>query len=153
MESATAVGSASTMKASATVESTATAAACCEPASSYEAGTASCESATTTKSTASDEAAPAKSRPTEPAASIKSTTAPIPASESVEPGARSDEDSAREPIRPVIAVWRASVGLVAVIPVLTNRSSIPAVHGTDSYSNSKSNLCLRRCGRWKNENC
>ena len=46
----------------------------------------------------------------------------VEAMRAVKPGAGSDEDSAAEPIRPVVAVGRAVVGGVVVVPVGTNRS-------------------------------
>lgn len=56
----------------------------------------------------------------------------------VVPGAGADEDAAYEPIRPVIAVGRAGVRSIVVIPIGADRSW--AVIGRRSKSNAESDV-------------
>jgi hypothetical protein len=70
------------------------------------------------------------------AAAIISATVEAVAIVAVEPGAGADEDATDEVIRPVVAVWSASVRIVAVVTVSADWRG--AVHGT--YSNGHANL-------------
>lgn len=68
---------------------------------------------------------------------------------SVVPRAGADEDSTDEPIRTVVAVWRARVRRIRVIAVGANRSWTDVrrananSHGPNSHANSDANLRLR----------
>lgn len=83
----------------------------------------------------------------DPRGIVKSKTpAPVErrAIESAEPGARADENTVREPLRPVIAVRRARVRGIWIIAILADRRR-PCVHRCiHSNSDSHSHLCVSR---------
>ena len=61
---------------------------------------------------------------------------------SVEPRAGANKHAAYKVARPVVAVWRASIRIVVVVAISTDRCwSETRVPGT--YSNTHSNLCMR----------
>jgi uncharacterized membrane protein YozB (DUF420 family) len=60
----------------------------------------------------------------------------------MEPGTRANEDAAYEEVRPVIAIWRAIVGIIIVVAVIAYRSrTIRAIKRPDS--NGHRDLCVR----------
>lgn len=156
LPASTAVATAA-MEAAATVEATAT---------SDRAATSNCTTAAdhaTTKSTADCWRAPitgaseatiawrettiARPRSVEPAAAV----------EPVEPGARANEPSVDEVIRPVVPVRRARVGVITVIPISAGRrsSDVTRTHSdtnaNGTNSNSNPNLCVSGCASQKHE--
>jgi hypothetical protein len=113
--------SATTVEASAsTVEATARGSV--EPATTVEAVTttkATAEATTTCKSTTTHESPPADEPTTEAEAAAETPASPR--ATPAPPGAGADEHSTREPIRPIVAVGRASVGRVAVVAIFARR--------------------------------
>ena len=71
------------------------------------------------------------------------------------PGTCADEETAREPARPVVAVGRASVGVISVIAPVTNRGTIDiggvADRGADSDSHRNLGTCRCRQGQGQNQ--
>jgi hypothetical protein len=64
--------------------------------------------------------------------------------ESAKPGARADENTVREPLRPVVAIRRARVGGIWIIAILADRRR-PCVHRRiHSNSDSHTDLCASR---------
>jgi hypothetical protein len=84
---------------------------------------------TVRKSTSADEAtitheSPPADEPTTAEATTVEATAKTPASPRATPappGAGADEHSTREPIRPIVAIRRTSVGRIAVVAVVAHR--------------------------------
>jgi hypothetical protein len=60
-----------------------------------------------------------------------------------EPGAGTDEDAAREPVRAVVSVGRAGVGRVVVVTVGAGRRAIPVPVG--GYADADRDLCVGVC--------
>lgn len=60
---------------------------------------------------------------------------------SVIPGTSTDKYAANKPVRPVIPVWSASVWIIAVVPVCTNRRGPNACHNR-SYANTNRYLSV-----------
>jgi hypothetical protein len=70
----------------------------------------------------------------------------------VEPRARADEHTSSEPVRAVVAVRRASVGVVAIVAVSANwRRAHVSVPWTETNPDNHS-LCVR-VRRTKHANC
>ncbi len=94
----------------------------------------------------SNESTPTKSTPTKstPAesAAYKSTSAEarpeeasVEEARSTEPGSGADEDSAREPVRPIVAVGRTGVRIVSIVAIGAHRRcAIVARPKPDSYA-------------------
>jgi len=75
----------------------------------------------------------------ESAAIIATTIEAVTVVAAVIPGASADEDAAEKVVRPVVAIWSASVRIVAVVTVGADwRWANGAVHGT--YSNRYADL-------------
>ena len=130
MESATAVESATAAKVASTTAATG------KPATVTNVSTAaSVESTSAVVSTTAVEPASAVVASTVKPATVESTTVVA-----VEPGARTDKDAAREPVRPVIAVRGARIGVITVIAVCTGRcgTNISVI-----WANSDTNGYLR----------
>jgi hypothetical protein len=120
-----AAATATTVEASATtVEATARGSA--EPATTVEAVTtkSTAEATTTYKSATTHESPPADEPTTEATAKTPASPRATPAP----PGAGADEHSTREPIRPIVAVRRTSVGRIAVVAVLARRRTPHIAH-------------------------
>jgi hypothetical protein len=126
MEAASAVESSASMKTSATVEALTTVKAAAMELTTRREATAeaatlesSVKAASTEAATveSSIKAAPAETR-TEESTSAKAAT---------EPGSGSDKDASREPIRPIVAIRRAGIGVVPVIAVSARRRYVTVV--------------------------
>ena len=85
------------------------------------------------------------------AASIIAATIVTRAVEAMEPGASADKDSAHKPLRAVVAVGSASIGVIAIVAVVTHRRDIASVRRANPNANH--NLCVGRSGCWKQANC
>ena len=123
--------SATAMKSAATVESTA--AANRRPA--MEATNRS-----TRRVTMSDRPSAIEPRMTIVAVAVESRVTPVVV---VIPGAGTDEGAADEPVRPVVAVRRACVGVIRVVAVGAGWFHTDG-HGSDTHANSYANLRLGR---------
>jgi hypothetical protein len=71
--------------------------------------------------------------------------------EPVEPGASADKDSAYKPLRAVVAVGRASIGVIPIVAVVTHRRDVASIHRANPDANH--NLCMRRSCCRKHTNC
>ena len=163
VEPAATVEATSSMRTSATMEATTTShrASAVESATSIAAGIAMSD-ITASGVTAPDKsmsaipavpAIPAASalpattptRMTVPRATIPSVSvAPAPQPpRTVEPRASPDEDATREPVRPIVAVRRASVGIISVVAVLADRRP-GGVARPNVDANSHTHLRLRK---------
>ena len=69
--------------------------------------------------------------------------APVPAT--VVPRAGADENSAVEPLRPVIAIWGACIGVIRVIAPLADRGTVDHGSGHDCGTDPNSHLNLGIC--------
>jgi hypothetical protein len=85
------------------------------------------------------------------AASIIAATIITRAVEAVEPGASADKYSTDKPLRAVEAVGRASIRVIAIVAVVTNRGDIASV--PRSNPNANHDLCVRRSCCRKQANC
>jgi hypothetical protein len=85
------------------------------------------------------------------AASIIAATIIPRAVEAMEPRASADKDSTHKPLRAVVAVGSASIGVIAIVAVVTNRRDIASV--PRSYPNANHDLCVGRSCCRKHANC
>jgi hypothetical protein len=97
-------------------------------------------SATAVVSTTAVEPASAVVASTVKPATVESTTVESTTVVAAEPGARTDKDAAREPVRSVIAVRGARIGVITVIAVCTCRCGINI---SVIWANSDTNGYLR----------
>src|SRR5579862_1749628 len=134
MEAAATVEPASAaMEAAATVKSTARISAAADEAASARKATSTIKAASTIETTS---VAPAPPVAPTSAPSTPAPSSPTPGSSPAIPGAGTDEEAINEPVGPVIAIRRACVRIVAVVPISTVGWGI-----TDS--NSHRDLCVR----------
>src|SRR6266481_1624894 len=81
-------------------------------------------------------------------------TAPIAATpvKSIEPRSSANKHAAVEPIRSVVAIWRASVRVIIVVSICANRCWAIVAFIYRPNSDANTNLRLGRCRCWKNAN-
>src|SRR5690242_10693988 len=123
METAASMKTASAVKAAATMESTAIAPA--ETASAFKSASAVVSAAVVPTPVAAAAIVTAVV-----ASAVISIRTPV---EAMEPWASADKDAIRKPIRPIVAIRRAGVGVIAIIAVSTNRSRAD-VRRSDSHT-------------------
>jgi hypothetical protein len=80
------------------------------------------------------------------ATSIIATTIVTRAVEPVEPGAGADKDATNEPLRTVVAVGSASIGVIPVVAIIAYWRNIAAVPGANSDAHY--NLRMGRSCCW-----
>jgi hypothetical protein len=123
------VKSASAVKASAAME-TATATVEAIAPTMKAATHVAAEPATRRETTAEPAAIESSSKAasaTEATTTAEARTEPTPAEAATEPGSSSDKDASGEPIRPVVAVRRAGIRIVAVVAVSACRRCVAVV--------------------------
>jgi hypothetical protein len=156
MEPATAMGAAgATAETTAAVETTGAAsesAATMETAgATAEAGTAAEATAIEATATAETASATSESRPVKEAAPTEAATVESTTSiETMEPRASPDEESVYEPIGAVVAVRRARIRVIAVVPVGASRTWTQIDR---TNSNAYRNLRMGRKSRREHTNC
>src|SRR5579863_7888172 len=64
--------------------------------------------------------------------------------ESAKPGARADENTVGEPLRPVVAIRRARVGGIWIIAIVADRRQLCVHRRIHSNSDSHTHLCVSR---------
>jgi hypothetical protein len=81
------------------------------------------------------------------ATSIIATTIVTGAVESVEPGPGADKDATNEPLRTIVAIRSASIGVISVVAIIANRRNIASVPGANSdphYNLRMGRSCCRK---------
>jgi hypothetical protein len=121
-----------------------------EPTASVETRRTAGKASTVKAPVADEAAAPEPSVITVKISSKAATpTTPTPGSSPAIPRAGADENSARKPIRPVVAVRRAGVGRVIIVAVLAYRRG-PNVAGTKTHAHADLRLRISQRQHYQN---